>query len=296
MAGITDGLCQVHVHKVSIKLSVPGAGAAELRRKEGKTMSVKKGEEWYGRHGDIKPENMLWFSKDPNPKHKDARGNVKIADFGLGRFHGLDSRSKVPPATVTGTPTYEPPELKLSIPVSRAYDIWSLGCLYLEFVTWLLKGGKAVHEFADERSEAYHAFPNMTDDSFYSITREDGDPTSAVVRAGVIRWVGHLHEHEHCTELIHDILDLVMESMLVVDKEKRKYAMQLHQAFLGFQRRAATDRNYALQSAPRKAKLQPESPNVGSDKTEPLLSEVGSSIPGLQRASTVQFQYPVSRE
>jgi serine/threonine protein kinase len=290
MAGIADGLSHVHIHRVKKPLSVPGAAAGGVRIKEGKTMSVKEGEEWFGRHGDMKPENMLWFSNDP--KHVDARGNLRIADFGLGRFHGLDSRSKVPPQTITGTPTYEPPELNLRIPVSRAYDIWGLGCLFLEFVTWLLMGGKAVEKFSKERLEAsYHSMPNMTDDSFYSIIGgENGDPIFAVVRKGVLKWVARLHQHRHCTDLIHDILNLVMKDMLVAEKEQRKSAAELYKSFLGFKTKMENNIDYALQPTPWPADETQDTPA----EEVPADAQVDPLILPLRHRTTVHFERDIS--
>jgi serine/threonine protein kinase len=61
----------------------------------------------YGRHGDIKAENMLWFLEEA----MDKRGNLVIADFGLTAFHKMDSRSKQKAENITGTPSYQAPEL-----------------------------------------------------------------------------------------------------------------------------------------------------------------------------------------
>jgi serine/threonine protein kinase len=246
MSGIADGLKQVHICTVTYALSPQGAG--NVRVQGDATMSVKKGEQWFGRHGDIKPENILWFRNDPD--HKDNNGLLKIADFGLGRFHGLDSRSKVPPDSVWGTSTYEPPELKLGIPVSRAYDIWSLGCLYLEFVTWLLMGATAVEAFANCRAESWHTIPSITD-SFYTIIRApDGKAEYAMVRQGMETWVLRLHQNESCSELLHELLNLVMEKMLVIDREGRTSATNLQTSFENLRMKVEKDITYATRPAP----------------------------------------------
>jgi serine/threonine protein kinase len=270
-------------------LSVKGAGG--VRRKDGKTMSVEKGEQWYGRHGDIKPENLLWFPKDP--ENDDDRGMLKIADFGLGRFHGLDSRSKVPPKTVAGTITYEPPELKLGTPVSRAYDIWSLGCLFLEFVTWLLMGAQAVHDFADARAEPFPSAPKMSDDSFFAVILENGEPTSAKVREGVKNWVRSLHQHERCTQLIHDLLDMVMNEMLVVDRDERTNATMLHRSFVKLQSRMNADMNYALQPMPWPKDATRDSAALPAEEVR-ADAQVDPSVPPLRRRLTVHFEGDVS--
>lgn len=92
-----------------------------------------------GRHGDIKPENILWF------KHHDGRDNhLLISDFGLSRFHSYKSQSEDKPPGFS--PSYRPPECDLSwLTITVKYDIWTLGCLLLEFITWYLLGFEAVN-------------------------------------------------------------------------------------------------------------------------------------------------------
>jgi serine/threonine protein kinase len=206
-------------------------------------LSVEKGEEWYGRHGDIKPENILWFKDDPDVL--DDKGILKIADFGLGRFHGRDSRSKVNPRSVFSSPTYEPPELMLGTPVSRAYDIWSLGCLYLEFITWLLKGWAAIATFSESRArEAITA--GFSDDNFFTIT----GPDEAEIRDGVIAWVNELRQHERCSALMHDLLDLIMGEMLVIDSKKRIDAIALRLKLKNFVDTAEQNKKYLCEPKP----------------------------------------------
>ena len=102
-----------------------------------------------GVHGDLKPENVLVFMD-----HMDsARWTLKIADFGLSKLHASGRRKNSHIVKRGGTPTYRPPECDLTPigQVSRAYDIWSLGCMYLEFVTWFLKDWDGVEEFRKNR-------------------------------------------------------------------------------------------------------------------------------------------------
>ena len=97
---------------------------------------IKQTDPKFGWHGDLKPENILFF---------EATENLQITDLGLGQFHSVKSRSKVAAMGIEGSLTYIPPEILLKEPVSRAYDIWSLGCVFLEFITWLVEGGEAVY-------------------------------------------------------------------------------------------------------------------------------------------------------
>ncbi len=96
------------------------------------------------RHGDLKPENILRFTEG------EERGDLLIADVGLAKFHVEVTKNRhARTQTMTGTFRYEPPECdeNLDNPRSRAYDIWSLGCIYLEFLIWLLEGQEALEAF-----------------------------------------------------------------------------------------------------------------------------------------------------
>lgn len=103
----------------------------------------------YGRHGDIHPGNMLWFSPKPNDK-KSLGGTLKIADFGQAELNCYMSKTK--PRSVAHTVTYRPPENDVpNARISQVYDIWGLGCVYLEFVAWLLGGAKLVKKLSAQR-------------------------------------------------------------------------------------------------------------------------------------------------
>ncbi len=101
------------------------------------------------RHNDLKPENILWF------KDNDDKGTLQIADLGLAAFHEKEADTKQrhgkPTETPSGTSRYEPPEMDQNRdndgPRSRQYDIWSMGCIMLELLVWLIYGCDAVKSF-----------------------------------------------------------------------------------------------------------------------------------------------------
>jgi serine/threonine protein kinase len=103
------------------------------------------------RHGDLKPENILCFSKAP--KGLDAlptQVSLVIADAGLARVHEKATEFRLEKTTTSGgTTMYSPPESETNVEQARTrrYDIWSLGCLYLEYVIWLLYGNEALEKF-----------------------------------------------------------------------------------------------------------------------------------------------------
>jgi serine/threonine protein kinase len=167
----------------------------------------------YGRHGDIKAENILWFCEEA----MDERGDLVIADFGLTAFHKRATRSEI--GHITGTPSYEAPETQLHSKISRAFDIWSLGCLYLEFVTWLVCGWEHLKRFPEARGK--YTEPELNDDTFFTIIEGENQQRTAVVRQGVIEWISDLHEMPRCSAFIHDLLDLISAKMLVVNPKER---------------------------------------------------------------------------
>lgn len=81
-------------------------------------------------HGYLKPENILVFEGNTQI------GVWKITDLGLVR-----GRTR----TDFRTSLYEPPEV-LTSPEGLC-DMWSMGCIVLELVVWLLYGTRAFHEF-----------------------------------------------------------------------------------------------------------------------------------------------------
>ena len=133
-----------------------------------------------GRHGDIKPENILWFSQDQN---RFRHGELKISDFGLTTFHSMLT-TKVSPKGIAVTHTYMAPEHDLNEDLSRPFDIWSLGCTYLEFITWMILGADGLKKFSALRLQETGSRKTFYCDNFYKIIRE-GKSTRAEVKESV---------------------------------------------------------------------------------------------------------------
>jgi hypothetical protein len=123
--------------------------------------------EW-GIHRDIKPTNILRFRREKMfwlPGEPTEGDQLVISDLGFTRFHSKDSRSK---AIMTGgSPCYMGPEYHGCI--SRAYDIWSLACVYIEFITWYIVGGsKGRDHFSQLRRHwTTRDGQNFTEDKYF---------------------------------------------------------------------------------------------------------------------------------
>ncbi|KAM0237420.1 hypothetical protein ACHAP5_009050 [Fusarium lateritium] len=126
MQGLCEALVQLHLDRL-----IPGDPS---------------GRKTHCRHGDLKPENILVF-------HEHNTNILKIADVGLGKFHikSTDSRKKGNEytKTITGTTRYMPPEFDPHITkfISRRHDVWSLGCLFMEFTIWAAWGLNGLNQF-----------------------------------------------------------------------------------------------------------------------------------------------------
>lgn len=226
MTGLSSGLVAIHSYKsnMAYKQELGNPGLTRFRLSATMNIVIATKEEKFGRHGDLKPENILWFNDSNGPQNSNGVGPygiLQITDFGLGRFHRLESRSMVDPKKVAGSASYTPPEISLVQFVSRAYDIWSLGCVFLEFVTWLLEGSTGLERFTDVRIEKVSA--EMEDDTFYSLVQG-----GAEVRGGVQKWIEHLKSSPRCSPMVYELLQLLKDELLVVESKSRIKAERLY--------------------------------------------------------------------
>jgi serine/threonine protein kinase len=159
----------------------------------------------YGRHGDVKAENVLYFEKE----------NILVmADFGLGRLHTKISRSNQDPKSLEMTATYRAPEFDTSQgKISRACDIFSLGCVFLEFVTWFLLGWDSVSEEFPTYREEKDIYDFMSD-TFFRIEGSLGNLGRPTIKPKVLEWIQALRQNSNCNQYIVDFLSLIEKRML----------------------------------------------------------------------------------
>lgn len=116
-------------------------------------------------HADIKPTNVLCFQVGETV-------SLKLADFGFSKQVGSDS--KLASKDLRHTNTYRAPEQDIEQEITLKSDVWSLGCLFLEFITWYLVGWPGIAKFSDKRlddpddREATNARGSTCEDTFFT--------------------------------------------------------------------------------------------------------------------------------
>ncbi|KAJ4111441.1 hypothetical protein NW768_011794 [Fusarium equiseti] len=212
-SGIASGLSKVHNH-TSWKKGAQGSGS---RNK--------------GRHGDIKPKNILLFRDEQT-----SPGHLVVADFTLMRFHSSVDADYTRIRNVGYSRTYRPPEMDAGggTKVSQKYDIWTLGCVFLEFITWHLLGSDAVRPSKEGCGRGFVAPDRQVREDFgtsrqrddntvvrhdkFFNTRNDNHP---IVKSSVLKWIDYLRDHERCSQALMDFLKLIQEDMLIAKPEAR---------------------------------------------------------------------------
>ncbi|KAI0539598.1 kinase-like protein [Xylaria digitata] len=191
----------------------------------------------HGIHGDIKPQNVLWFKELPGhlqgsgdnsalPAGSDIfnLGHLQLSDFGTVYFHREMSRMRniIPVEGVT----YRAPETDLPDPQgSPALDIWAFGCLYVDMITWFLCGYRAVDEEfplarTQDEPEGEDGLPKQ-DKFFISSKSWFRSNEIQVVKPSVTEWIEYLHKNPRCSQFLHDFLDFIEAHMLVVSPKDR---------------------------------------------------------------------------
>lgn len=175
----------------------------------------------YGRHGDISVGNFLWFPSDPFP------GTFSLADFGLGRLHRQVSRSERDPRSIARTATYRAPEFDLDKPgISRMSDIFSLGCVFLEYVIWFFFGFEGVEQSSKDRIEP--DIYGFRADTFFTFNREAAvSERQFFVKQSVKDLIQQLKRDQACSEYLSQLLDIIDNNMLEPNPSRRIDAVRL---------------------------------------------------------------------
>ncbi|KAF3385731.1 Mitogen-activated protein kinase 12 [Talaromyces pinophilus] len=165
---------------------------------------------YYGFHFDLKPENIL----------VENDGALLISDFGQATFVERGGSSRVDGHG--GTEAYAPPEIdNLEKRQTQKYDIWSLGCIFIEVVTTIVLGSESLKEFDELRVTTAG---NMTDDRFFEIDPGIIGPTREHrIKSVILSWLEGLPrrvESQKSKEFLEKIIRLI-KGMLSIDASDR---------------------------------------------------------------------------
>ncbi len=123
-----------------------------------------------GWHHDLKGENILVFEEGGS-----GGPTLKIADFGSAKIRARRSapRDESSPTNKysQGTSAYEAPDYVVLGETSRPYDVWTLGCIFMEFLIWTFGSHPAELEIFSEQRRAIKGGQIGTDTMFWYIER-----------------------------------------------------------------------------------------------------------------------------
>ncbi|KAG8671024.1 hypothetical protein FPOAC1_004261 [Fusarium poae] len=232
--GLSDGLLRFHKHisflkcydepvQPDINESIQARSQSQPRKRarfepvprndsKGLDQDATRLKTKYGRHGDLKPENILWF-----PDLDDPIGILKISDLGQAQIHSTISKTRRESNGIH-TLTYRPPESDIEpYLIRQSGDIWSLGCIILEFITWALGSWELVAYFKAKRVSDDQYSP-IKSDTFYELKQVPGmNHSGAQIKPAVTQHIQHLRSHPKCTAYFSDVLDLVERGMLIIE-------------------------------------------------------------------------------
>ena len=204
-------------------------------------------EQFKCRHGDLKPGNILCVQEG-------GETVLKIADFGISRIHHAQTTyRKTATTSVFLTPSYQGPEVEFEkvdktdqVPRSRKYDIWSLGCIFLEFTIWLLHGLKAIEGFASARGNGKSSTNSSS--PLYEVT--DKAAKAARVHQLVSWTIERLEENPQCKgeTALAALLNLIKNQMLQPEVDKRPSAADVCKQLDNIVKEAKNRPSYLLHS------------------------------------------------
>ncbi|KAK3291360.1 uncharacterized protein B0H64DRAFT_331111 [Chaetomium fimeti] len=183
------------------------------------------------RHGDLKPDNILCFGgqSDATEDTMVPPDRLVVGDLGLAKIHDFITamRKNIATDTKAGTMMYSPPEYVQggTAPWSRLFDIWSLGCIYFEFVVWLLRGQHGQQTLS--RSVA----PNDSErNTFYTLIGGDGTTERQIAVHGTVKqYIEELLNDPRCTEStgLRRVIRLIADEMIVMERTQESESSRI---------------------------------------------------------------------
>jgi serine/threonine protein kinase len=197
------------------------------------------------RHGDLKPQNILHFKKsDRETIQTGGKSMLVITDVGVSKFHKeMTILRHDGTAEKAATVSYEAPEAEpdrlQGLPRSRKYDMWSMGCIFLEFTIWIVYSYNAVRRFRGRRSAK--GVPTTTAGTFF----RHNERGAVEIHASVAMAIETLLQDTRCEHTaLEDLIMLIKDHLLQVDVHQRAEATDLYERLAKIVRAAENNSAY----------------------------------------------------
>ena len=238
------------------------------------------------RRGDIEPENILRFKTDT------IIGQFKLGDTSVSKHHQVATEMRMSPTeTRERTLRYEPPE-EITAPKalrSRRYDLWSMGCVILEFIIWLQYDPSGLSKFN-------RSLQNLSGTlaAYYSVVIEDGrrgPRLRAELRKEMKQWLQQLrHDRAWNGKTAPGELSAFVETDLLVTQPPTEKSRQIQDSEEEHSRDPVSPVPLIL-VAGQDEELRPSPPCIRADAT--ILVDKLSRIYRLPRSDSA-YLLPVS--
>jgi serine/threonine protein kinase len=215
LKGLAEGVRHIHI------LGPAGLGPDGLTaddpapRKEGRS----------GFHHNLKPQNILVFAGDNLNGREPAISEIslKISGFGAERINVILSQSDLGRsifepeynALVRGDPAYSGPDHALEHKASRPYDIWSLGCVFLEVLLW-------THGFSNSDLNDFDLERMMSHNSRSTTFWHEDDRGKIILKSAVVDRLKQLQDHCRGRRVFEHLVRLTARMLTITPKDRPK--------------------------------------------------------------------------
>ncbi|KAH7156589.1 hypothetical protein EDB81DRAFT_928634 [Dactylonectria macrodidyma] len=175
------------------------------------------------RHGDLKPENILCFQSGVHQDYESLSSvRLVITDVGLAKVHDQVTKRRAATATTVSTERYAAPEMKTNPNgrLSRRFDIWSMGCIFLEFAIWILYGAAELEQCTKDLKNTFFqikANGEETSNGGPNSTTNEIQVKSAEVHPTVQGWVSYIRKDWRCSRgtVLRRLVELIVDRLLI---------------------------------------------------------------------------------